>query len=222
MDYSVKLQIKSKAVSIHGKTDVLDEAGTVVYRTHTKAVTVHDKTYLEDADGNEVAYIHAKAVSIHNVHYIDMASGESLELKEELKHIRDFVDIEPIGWQLRGDGILDFNFQIYDENGTVVATAHRKFASLHGIYDMEVLDESRMDVIVAIFIVIKRIVEIRGENTGGGYERLRSAQLVGEEVPDLSLSASKERVGACGRERKRICIAGVLAERRDPRNEMLQ
>lgn len=162
----VKLQIKSKAVSIHGKTDVLDEAGNAVYRTHTKAVTIHDKTYLEDADGNEVAYIHAKALSIHNVHYIDMANGDSFELKEELRHIRDFVDIEPIGWQLRGDSILEFNFQIYDERGAVLATAHRKFVSIHGIYDMDILDEDKMDMIVAIFIVIKRIIEIRGETSG--------------------------------------------------------
>lgn len=163
----MKLQIKSKAVSIHGKTDVLDESGNVVYRTHTKAVSIHDKTYLEDAAGNEIAYIHAKALSIHNVHYIDMANGDSYELKEELSHIRDFVDIEPLGWQLRGENIMDFNFQIVDADGAVLATAHRKFASMHGIYDMDISDEADVDLIVAIFIVIKRIIEIRGETTSG-------------------------------------------------------
>ena len=110
----MKLQIKSKVVSIHDKIDVLDENENPVYRVHTKAVTIHDKTYIEDAAGNEVAYIHAKAVSIHHVYYVEMANGETFELKESLKHIRDFVDIEPLGWQLRGDSILEFNFQIYD------------------------------------------------------------------------------------------------------------
>lgn len=158
----MKLQIKSKVMSIHGKTDILDENENVVYRAHTKAVTIHDKTTLEDAEGNEVASIHAKAVSIHHVYYIEMANGDSYELKEELAHIRDFVDIAPVGWQLRGNNIMDFDFQIFDADDRVLATAHRKLVSVHGIYDMDILDEDNADVLVAIFIVIKHIVEIRG------------------------------------------------------------
>lgn len=161
----MKLQIKSKVVSIHDKIDVLDENENPVYHVHTKALTIHDKTYIEDAAGNEVAYIHAKAVSIHHVYYVEMANGETFELKESLKHIRDFVDIEPLGWQLRGDSILEFDFQIYDADGAVLASAHRKFVSIHGIYDMEIYDESKADQIVAIFIIMKHIVENRAAAT---------------------------------------------------------
>lgn len=161
----MKLQIKSKVVSIHDKTDVLDENDNVVYRTHTKALTITDKTVLEDAAGNEVANIHAKAVSIHHIYYIDMTNGDSYELKEELAHIRDFVDIAPVGWQLRGNNIMAFDFQIYDADGAVLATAHRKFISMHGIYDMDILDESKVEVLLAIFIVIKHIVENRDAST---------------------------------------------------------
>lgn len=114
----------------------------------------------------EVAYIHAKAVSIHHVYYVEPASGESFELHEELNHVKDVIDVEPIGWQLRGDSIIEFDFHVYDDQQRTVATAHRNVVSLHDIYDMDVLDESKADIVVAIFVIMRYIVEQRNQAAG--------------------------------------------------------
>lgn len=69
-----------------------------------------------------------------------MANGVSFDLKEQLWHVKDIIDIEALGWQLRGD-FLAFNFQIVDAAENVIATAHRKVVSLHGIYTLDIADE---------------------------------------------------------------------------------
>ena len=157
----MELHIKGKVVSIHDKMEVLDENDQVVYRVSSKALSIHNKTYIEDAAGNEVAYIHAKAISIHHRYYVEMVDGESFGLSEELFHVHDIVDIDALGWQLRGTNILAFDFEVTDQNGSVIATAHRKFVSMHGIYNLTVIDESQADKIVALFVVMRHIIEQR-------------------------------------------------------------
>lgn len=160
----MNLHIKAKVFSIHHKMDVLNDADEPVYRVSGKVVSIHDKTYLEDADGNKVAYIHAKAVSLHHVYYVEMVDGENFELSEQLFHMKDIIDVPELGWQIRGN-VLAFDFEIVDVDGRVLATAHRKLVSVHGVYDLEIADESRADELVALFIVVNHIVQARTDAT---------------------------------------------------------
>lgn len=165
----MKLHIKAKVVSIHDKMEVLDENDEAVYRVSSKAITIHDKTHIEDAAGNEVAFIHAKAVSIHHVYYVEMADGTSFTMKEELTHLRDHIDVEELGWQLRGENVLAFDFGVYDADQRLLATAHRKFVSMHGIYDIDIVDESHADELIALFVVVKHIIDQRQQVATSSY-----------------------------------------------------
>lgn len=153
----MNLHIKSKLVSIHHKMDILDDDDQPVYHVSGKPISLHDKTHITDLDGNEIASIHAKAVSIHHKYFVDMADGASFELSEQLFHIKDIIDIPELGWQLRGS-ILAFEFQIVDAQERVLATAHRHIVSLHGVYDIKILDESQIEKLLAVFVVINHII----------------------------------------------------------------
>ncbi len=159
----MKLRIKAKILSVHEKMDVLDENDEVAYRVSRKAISVHDKTRIENAAGDEVASFHAKVPSIHNIYYVEMANGTSFTMKEELTHLRDHIDVEELGWQLRGRNVLAFDFGVFDAEDREIATAHRKLATMHGEYDIDVLEESVVDEIVALFVVITRIIALRQE-----------------------------------------------------------
>ncbi|WP_080802220.1 LURP-one-related/scramblase family protein [Arabiibacter massiliensis] len=167
----MNLHIKANVISIHHKMEVLDDADQPVYRASSKAITLHDRTYLEDAAGNEVAYIHAKAVSLHHVYYVEMAGGQSFELSEQLFHMKDIIDVPDLGWQIRGN-VLAFDFEVVDADERVLALAHRKLVSVHGVYDLEIADEGHADELVALFIVVNHIVQSRSDammmsSTGG-------------------------------------------------------
>jgi len=154
----MKYYLKQKLVSLHHALKIFDGQDDVVYEVESKMFSLHDKTYLRDAAGNEVAYLHAKAFSLHEVHYVDMASGLSFEISTELFHLtKDIIRIDSLGWELHGD-ITSHDYQIIDEaTHTILATVHRKFFSLHDVYEIEINDEQQRDVLMAAIIVLEHI-----------------------------------------------------------------
>lgn len=170
------LHSKSKMFSLHAKMEIMDEADEVIYTVESKALSIHNTTYVRDAQGREVAVITNKPVSLHETHDVRMASGEQFELRTELMHLMDdVIDLEGIGWQLRGD-MLQHNYQILNERGETVATTHQKWVSVHDVYYIDVLDEGQADKIVSIYVALEKIIrarELRRENESGpaGGER---------------------------------------------------
>lgn len=155
------LHTRSKLLSIHQKMDILDEDDRVVYTVESKVVSIHNTTTVTDADGQEVAVLTHKPISLHETHDIAMASGEKIELRTELFHFTDdVVDLTGVGWQLRGD-MLQHNYEIVDGDGRVLATAHHKWASLHDVYTIDILDESQTDRIVCVYVALEKIIRER-------------------------------------------------------------
>lgn len=154
----MKLKLKAKLFSIHSKISITDEGGNVMYQVHSKVFSLHDVTYLEDGLGKEVAVITRKAVSIHDSHTVRMADGTEVELRSELLHlVKDVLDIEALGWQLTGN-LLQHDYQLMDGEGQLLAQAHRKWISLHDTYMVEIVDEERMDLIVAVLVALNKIM----------------------------------------------------------------
>ena len=111
----------SKVISLHKHTDITDEHEQVVYHAQTKFPSLHDKTDVTDAAGNFVAHIEKKLLTIRQRHYVTMADGLSFELSSELLHlVKDVINIEGLGWQLRGN-VLGWNFELWAQNGQIVA-----------------------------------------------------------------------------------------------------
>ncbi len=51
--------------------------------------------------------------------------------------IKDVTNIVGLGWQLRGN-ILGLNFELYDENGEVIAVIAQKMFSIHDKYCIDI------------------------------------------------------------------------------------
>lgn len=154
----MKLKMKSKIASIHSKISITDEEGNLVYQVHSKVFSLHDVTYLTDGKGEEIAVITRKPVSMHDAHTIQLVDGTEIELRSELLHLtRDVLDIEALGWQLTGD-LVQHNYQMMDDQGQMLAQTHRKWLSLHDTYEVDILDEERMDLIVAVLVALDKIV----------------------------------------------------------------
>jgi len=159
----MKLQMKAKLASIHNKIEIMDEHKRAVYHVQSKVLSLHDVTYLTRANGDEVATITRKVVSLHDTHFIEMSSGMTVELNSELLHLtKDVLNIEALGWQLVGDLIQhDYRLVDLDDGGRVLAQAHRKWLTLHNTYEIEVMVEESMDLIIAVLVALDKIVEDR-------------------------------------------------------------
>lgn len=156
-----QLHIKQKVLSLHGKMKVLDNDENEVYNVESKMISIHNKTYIHNVQGEQIAFISRKPISIHEVHDVEMSDGTKFQLRTEWFHVvQDVIDIEGLGWHLHGD-FLQHNYEIWDETGKTVATTHMKWLSIHQISYIDILDESKQDIVVALFVALERIIDDR-------------------------------------------------------------
>lgn len=157
----MKLKMKEKIASIHNKIEITDEHGNVMYHIQSKVFSLHNTTVLTDAEGSDIATVTRNMMSLHDTHLIVLGDGTSIELRAELLHLtKDVLTIDSLGWQLVGD-LVQHNYQLMDDQGQLLARTHRKWMSLHNTYEVEVLDEERMDLIVAVLVALDKIVADR-------------------------------------------------------------
>ena len=160
----------SKVFTLHKHIDITDGAEQIVYQADTKFPSLHDKTDIRDAAGNLVAHMERKILTLHERHFVTMADGTKFELSNELLHIvRDITNIEGLGWQLRGN-IAGLNFELYDEQGGVIAVIGQKLLSVHDKYCIDIYRPEFEDRIVAILITLQHMMRDRAAaNSASSY-----------------------------------------------------
>ncbi len=151
----------SKVFTLHKKIEITDEHENVVYHAETQFPSIHDKTDITDAQGNQVAHIEKKIVSFHERHFVSMADGTNFEISNELFHIiKDVTNIVGLGWQLTGN-ILGLNFELYDENGEVIAVIAQKIFSVHDKYSIDIYRPEYEKTVIAILITLQHMIQDR-------------------------------------------------------------
>ena len=151
----------TKVMTLHHRIEITDEEERVVYRAETKFPSLHDKTEIYDADGRHVAHMEKKLFTLHERHFIAMDNGPSFEVSNELFHlVRDVTNLEGLGWQLQGN-ILGLNFELYDENGEIIAVIAQKLFSLHDKYCIDLYRPEHEATVVAILITLQHMIRDR-------------------------------------------------------------
>lgn len=151
----------SKVMTLHHRIEITDANENVVYRAESKAISLHDKTDIYDARGQHVAHIEKKFFSLHERHFITMADGTAFQLSNELFHlIKDVSNLEGLGWQLQGN-ILGLNFELYDENGEIIAVIAQKLFSLHDKYCIDIYRPEYEKEVVAILVTLQHMIRDR-------------------------------------------------------------
>lgn len=151
----------SKVFTLHHKIDITDASENVVYHSETKFPSIHDKTDITDASGNQVAHIERKFFTLHERHFVTMADGTSFQVSNEFFHIiKDITNIEGLGWQLKGN-IIGLNFELYDQNGDIIAVISQKLLSIHDKYCIDIYRPEHEKIVVAILITLQHMIKDR-------------------------------------------------------------
>ena len=155
-------------MTLHHRIEITDEAGNAVYRAETKFPSLHDKTDLFDAWDQPVAHMERKIFSLHRRHFITMADGTAFALSAELFHlIKDIINIEGLGWQIRGN-VIGLNFELYDENGGIIAVISQKMLSLHDKYCIDIYRPEVEKVVAAILVTLQHMIRDRQAAASSG------------------------------------------------------
>ncbi len=151
----------TKVFTLHHHIDITDENESVVYQANSKFLSIHDKTDVTDAAGKQVAHIERKFFTLHERHFVTMEDGTKFELSNELWHlVKDITNIEGLGWQLRGN-IAGLNFELYDQQGGVIAVIGQKMFSLHDKYCIDIYRPEYEPIVVAILVTLQHMIKDR-------------------------------------------------------------
>ena len=152
------LYTSTKVFTVHHHIDITDDAGRVVYQARSKVISIKDKTDILNSEGKQVAHIDRKVFTIHEKHVVTMADGLQFVLSTELLHlVKDIINIEGLGWQLRGN-IAELNFEIYNTDGSVIAVIGQKMISIHDKYCIDIYQPDLEPIVVAILIALQHII----------------------------------------------------------------
>ena len=158
----------TKVFTLHHRITITDSDENVVYYAQSKFFSLRDKTDIFDYTGKPVAHIEKKIFTIRQRHYVTMADGSKFEISTELFHlIKDINNIEGLGWQLRGN-IVGLNFELYDQQGGVIAVIGQKLISLHDKYCIDIYQPEHEETAVTILITLQHMIRDR-KNASSSY-----------------------------------------------------
>ncbi len=141
--------------------DVKDENDNIVYQSESKFPSIHDKTDITDASGRRIAHMERKLFSLHDRHTVSMEDGTEFELSNELFHVvRDVINIEGLGWQIRGN-VLGVNFQLYDGADNIIAVISQKILTVLDQFRIDLYRPEYEETVVAILITLQHILRDR-------------------------------------------------------------
>ena len=159
----------AKVFTLHRHIDITDAQGEIVYQANTKFFSFRDKTDVTNAQGAQVAHIERKLLSFHERHYITMADGTGFEFSREILHVyKDVMNLEGLGWQLRGN-VFGLNFELYDPNGGIIAVIGQKFFSLHDKYCIDIYQTQFEPTVVAILVTLQHMIRDRKNASSASF-----------------------------------------------------
>ena len=158
---AVSLFTTTKVFTLHHHIDITNSMEEVIYEANTKFPSIHDKTDITDSEGRFIAHIERKLLTLHQRHFITMGNGTKFEISNELFHlVKDIMNIEGLGWQIRGN-IAGLNFELYDENGGIIAVIGQKVFSIHDKYCIDIYRPEYQDTIITVLVTLQHMIKDR-------------------------------------------------------------
>lgn len=158
----MKVRIKSKAMSVHSETEVVDAQGNLLFCTETDPLSAPRRTRVTSADGAEVAVITTVRLDERKrAHHVVMADGRAFDCTRRFRNpastTESIITVKDVGWQSLTRRAWTNRFEVRSKAGRVLATAKESPAALGDAYDVEVKDEAHLAELV-IFAIITRYI----------------------------------------------------------------
>ena len=152
----MKLYVNEKVFSFHDKFYVTDENGNNVYEIASKFISLGKKTTVYDMDGNKIIYIEQELFHITPHYNIYIDGNFEFQIA---KKFRIFTNDYSLSNDYSVDGsFMMLDFSIYDNNSNMIGSIKRKFFSIGDKYEIEIMDESKKNIVLAIIVAISNDV----------------------------------------------------------------
>ncbi len=155
----MKLYINEKLFSIHRRFYVKDEYDRDVFEISSEFLTIGDKTTVKDMMGNTVAYIEQRILHLMP-HYDIYIDGQLVcNIAKKIRLLANDYELSN-GYTISG-GVMALDFTIYDEYRKQLGSITRKLFSIGDKYTIEIYDEEKLPIVLAIIVSIANDVNRR-------------------------------------------------------------
>lgn len=144
--------ILKEKFSFKKKMQVHDENEQLRYFVEGKAISFGNKIHISDALGTDLAFIHQKVLSIHNKYFIEIGEN-TYEMKTPVVSIKPHFYLDGVNWEIKGD-FFAHNFEIRDENETLIAKVHEGWLHIMDQYSIEIPDQANELLALCAIIIV--------------------------------------------------------------------
>ena len=152
----MKLYVNEKLFSFHNRYYIKDEHDVDVYEIASKFISLGDKTTITDMYGNQVAYIEQELFHLAP-HYNVYINGYEFKIIKKIQLFKNDYELSN-GYRVEGSFMM-YDFNVLDEKGEIVGNISREFFTLGDKYQIEIFDESKKDIILAIIVAITNDID---------------------------------------------------------------
>ena len=138
--------------SFRDRFTVKDENMDDVFFAEGKFLSFGKKIHMHTMDGDEVLYIKQNVWSFLSRYEFFVGDELISEMKQEFTFFKKKYNIITPNWQNTGD-VWALNYEIREGN-QVIATINKKWFSFMDAYEIDVLAEEYLELILGVVIVI--------------------------------------------------------------------
>jgi uncharacterized protein YxjI len=145
--------IRERFFHLGDDSDITDEDGRLVLRVDGKVLSLRDRLVIKDPSGREVAEVHRRLVALRPTYQIEIGGKPAAEVKKHFFtpfHDRFTIDVPgPDDLEMSGS-LFEHEFTV-KRGGRLVATASKKWFSIHDTYAVDIVEgEDHLLILAAV------------------------------------------------------------------------
>ena len=154
----MKYYVKQKVFSLKDKFFIKDFDQNDVYKVEGKFMSISNKLQLLDMNDEEVLNTKKKLFKIFPLYEVFTPGGELLASIQKKFGIKPKFNVEMGNTELRVEGsFFAHSFGIYKEE-RVIASIEKKVFSFGDSYEIDIEDESNLELLLFIVIIIDQVI----------------------------------------------------------------
>ena len=160
-----KLYIQQAVFKITDHYPIVNEKEEPIYYVDQEFQFVGKFYNVKNAKGDLIFTIERCFTFLFPVYTITFVTGETIKIRTNFSFFRHNLDIEIDSFTLTVEGdFFDHNYSLYSEREEL-ASIKKKWISWGDAYEITILDETFMDLSVAILIAVDEIIDTQKKSS---------------------------------------------------------
>lgn len=158
----MKFYIKQKVFTFKDQFSIMDDQQNIVYQIKGKFLSLRNKLAMIDHKGLALLRAERKLFAFLPKYFIYDKTNQLIAEVKRVFGFRPKFDLHVPHKDYRVNGsFFGHSFSIYDEGNKLVASISKKIISWGDTYEIEVVDEENVELLLFLVIIIDQVVHER-------------------------------------------------------------